>query len=299
MSETLSASLMDAQDTGLVLLGEGDQIVHANPALIALLGRDLPAGGSILDALGVRPEWIQGVATLTISRPDGDPLQLRLTRRPFQGQHLVTVQIRPTASEIAVLTRKIIHDINNQLQVVSISGGTLSSISTPGSASWEDANEICEAVEKAHRMLVQLQRLVRHVPAEHAPEPPPETPQTHSPAILLVESHDRIGEATARVLNRSGYRATAVTDPNTAIDLFATEAEDWKLAILSMRLRHTTGIDLARMLRRAQPNLPIILCVSGADQPDQFTREQAGIAAVIQKPFSHAELTRTVKQLLP
>lgn len=299
MPEAVYASVMDAQDTGLMMLSEAGLIVHANPSLIELLGRDLPAGVSIFDALGARPEWMQGVATLTISRTDGEPLKLRLTRRPFQGQHLVTVQIRPTASEIAVLSRKLIHDLNNQLQVISISGGTLSSIASPGSPGWEDATEICEAVEKAHRMLVQLQRLVRNVPIQKNPEPPPATPQKKSPAILLVESHDRIGEATARVLNRSGYRATAVTDPNIAIDLFATEAEDWQLAILSMRLRHTTGIDLARMLRRAQPDLPIILCVSGSEHPDQFIRKQAGIVAVIQKPFSHAELTQTVKKLLP
>lgn len=292
------ASLMDAQDTGLMMLSESNQITHANPALSTLLGRELPPGSSVLDALGVVPQWIQGVATLTLSRSDGNPLQLRLTRRPYQDQFLVTFQVRPTASEIAVLTRKLIHDINNQLQVISISGGTLSSMATPGSPSWEDASEICEAVEKAHRMLVQLQRLVRNVPIQAAPEPPSATPQVQSPAILLVESHERIGEATARVLNRSGYCATSVTDPNDAIDLFVTEAEDWRLAILSMRLHHTTGIDLARMLRRAKPDLPVILCVSSSEYPDEYTRKQAGIKAVIQKPFSHTELIETVQQLL-
>ena len=289
------SALLDALDIGLALIGEDDRIQHANPALVELCGQKNLQGLSLTQAFGASLTWKDGAAGLEATRPDGVSWDARLIRSKVNGYWLVTVRAGSSAGHIAQVTRQIVHDINNQLQVISISGGALSSISVPGTASWEDANEICEAVEKTHRMMVHLQRLARSVPAPKEPEP---EPSESTVAILLVAKHAALGAASARVLTEHGYQTTATTDPDTALRLFAEGNVDWKLVLISMRLKHTNGLLLARMLRREKPDLPIILFASKENLLDEVTQTQAGISAVIERPFTHADLLQTVEKLL-
>jgi CheY-like chemotaxis protein len=296
MSSRPSSALLDALDIGLVLVAEGDRILHANPIFTNLCEQGALTGMLLEDALGSPVTWDNDTAAVLAVRPDGVTWSARLSRRAVEGESLITVQVGPSAEQLAAATRKIAHDINNQLQVISISGGTLLSSAPPGSATWEDAQEITDAVEKTHRMLARLQHLARSVPPP--PEPPKPLPEASAGSILLVESHVQIGEATARLLTRCGYRTTLSTTADETLALFASGSDDFKLAIISMQLKQTTGLVLARMLRRATPDLPVILCVTGPTRPSPQECGAAGVVAVIEKPFSHAELTRLITEFL-
>jgi len=287
--------LLNALDTALALLNADGTIQHASPDLLRLCGHDSLEGMRLDEALGVAVHWSDGAATVQALRPDGVQWEARLSRHELTGVILVRVSSGPSAAQLAALTRKFSHDINNQLQVIAISAGTLVASSTPGSPDWEDASEICDAVAKAHQQLSTLQRHARGVPSVEKQSPvAPAQIDANAATILLVDSSEIVREAAVTVLERSGYQATALSNADAALDLFASEVMRWSLVILSMELQHTNGIRLAQMLHRLQPDLPVLLCTTSAQEPSEAECEAAGITAIIQKPFSHTSLLDAV-----
>ena len=295
MSSLPTLALLNALDTALALLNADGCIQHASPALSSLCGHDHLEGVRLEDALGAAVRWKDGAATVQAFRPDGMQWEAHLSRQEVEGVTLVRVTSGPSAAQLAALTRKFSHDINNQLQVIAISGGTIIASSTPGSPDWEDASEICDAVEKAHQQLSVLQRHARSVPSvQEKPPVAPASIDVDAATILLVDNSEIVREAAVTVLERSGYQATAISNADAALDLFASGVMSWSLVIVSMELHHTTGVRLAQMLHRLQPDLPVILCATSGQEPSAKECEAAGITAIIQKPFSHTSLLDAV-----
>ncbi|MDG1477995.1 MAG: response regulator [Myxococcota bacterium] len=295
MSSLPTLALLNALDTALALLNADGSIQHASPALLSLCGHERLEGMRLEDALGAAVRWEDGAATVSAFRPDGMQWEARLSRHKLEGVTLIRVASGPSAAQLAALTRKFSHDINNQLQVIAISGGTLIAGSTPGSPDWEDATEICDAVEKAHQQLSMLQRHARSVPSVQKPAPVTQVSiDADATTILLVDNSEIVREAAVIVLERSGYQATAISNADAALDLFASGVMRWSLVILSMELNHTSGIRLAQMLHRLQPDLPVLLCIASGQEPSDAECKAAGITAIIQKPFSHTSLLDAV-----
>jgi CheY-like chemotaxis protein len=95
-----------------------------------------------------------------------------------------------------------------------------------------------------------------------------------------------------------GYRVTAYTDSQEALDWFQTDPHAVDLVITDQTMPELSGEALARELHRLRPQLPIILCTGFSHTMTEEHRQGIGIRAVLLKPVARRHLCMTVQSLL-
>jgi PAS domain S-box-containing protein len=109
---------------------------------------------------------------------------------------------------------------------------------------------------------------------------------------LLVEDNADVAEATADMLTRLGYVVHTASDAQRALELLDRHIFDLVLSDIVMP-GTMNGVELARTIRVARPNLPIVLVTgyvgsaTGADP--EFT--------VLRKPYRFDELRQTIARV--
>jgi CheY-like chemotaxis protein len=118
------------------------------------------------------------------------------------------------------------------------------------------------------------------------------------PTILLVEDEPTMRVLTSRLLERRGYPHFTAENGEAALALLAGVEEPIDLLLTDVRMPWLGGGDLARRLRARNPQLPVIL-MSGdiRDEADLEGLDEARTAFVA-KPFTVAELERTIAAVL-
>ena len=114
--------------------------------------------------------------------------------------------------------------------------------------------------------------------------------------ILVVEDDADIRRLNAELLLRSGFEVEAVEDGAAAWDALCTDSYD--LMITDNHMPRLTGLDLLKKLYATRLTLPVIMATGEmpAHQfaPSPWLRPEA----VLLKPYTPAELLRTVKEIL-
>jgi CheY-like chemotaxis protein len=122
---------------------------------------------------------------------------------------------------------------------------------------------------------------------------PPEQSKGHSHLrILVVDDEKQIRQLNSSVLILSGYPVDTAEDGGVAWE--ALQAGRYGLLITDNQMPKITGVDLVKKCRGARMSLPVILA-SGAAPADAESLE---IAAILLKPFTGAQLVKTVKEVL-
>ena len=113
--------------------------------------------------------------------------------------------------------------------------------------------------------------------------------------VLVVDDDPDICWALERVLGGLGAQCIRALDGRTALE--AARLNRPAMALLDAKLPDIDGLELARILRQADPDI-LVLVISGyfyQDDPAiQAALEQRLIHGFIEKPFSHAEVIETV-----
>jgi two-component system response regulator RegA len=122
------------------------------------------------------------------------------------------------------------------------------------------------------------------------PAPAPR-PRRQIRRILAV---DEDTAATSRYARGFGPDRTVLeaADPATARELARSGPLD--LAIVELRIRHESGIELARELRRDHPDLVIALCSGYLSVEAAVTAVRAGIDIVLFKPVTAQDILRRI-----
>jgi len=120
----------------------------------------------------------------------------------------------------------------------------------------------------------------------------------NSPRILIVEDHPLIAELVETRLRIEGLRATRCVGGREAIERVSQEPFD--LVILDIMMPDIDGYEVLAHIRsrKATRNLPVIFLTARSSQEDIDKGLRLGADHYITKPFSGAELARTVKILL-
>jgi DNA-binding response OmpR family regulator len=114
--------------------------------------------------------------------------------------------------------------------------------------------------------------------------------------ILVVEDDIGIRRLNTEMLKRSGYEVDAAEDGAAAWQSFKTHTYD--LLITDNVMPKVTGVELLQKLRAARITLPVIMA-TGALPTAVFARHPwLQPAATLLKPYTSAELLRTVKKVL-
>jgi DNA-binding response OmpR family regulator len=116
------------------------------------------------------------------------------------------------------------------------------------------------------------------------------------PDLLLVEDDAAIAEPLRRALEREGHAVEWVTDGAQGAARGSSGAHD--LVILDLGLPELDGVEVCRRIRRAAPEVPVLMLTARAEELDAVVGLDAGADDYVAKPFRAAELLARVRALL-
>jgi len=115
--------------------------------------------------------------------------------------------------------------------------------------------------------------------------------------VLLAEDEPHIMELLMFVLGREGFAVRSEVDGAAA--LAAALADPPDVMILDVMLPALDGFQVLRQLRanEAGRTVPVIMLTARGQREDRDTAERLAVDVFITKPFSNADLVRTVRRL--
>ncbi|MCI0471113.1 MAG: PAS domain S-box protein [Candidatus Aminicenantes bacterium] len=129
-------------------------------------------------------------------------------------------------------------------------------------------------------------------------EIPPAQLRGHGERILLVEDEESVRHVTIEALTVNGYDVTDVSSAAEALDVFEKNKNKFDLAFCDIVLPDQTGLQLADILKKLNPNLKIVLTSGYPGQKSQWSDISKKGFAFIQKPFTLKLLLHAVKNAL-
>ena len=116
--------------------------------------------------------------------------------------------------------------------------------------------------------------------------------------VLVVEDDPAIAHPLARALHREGYAVRGVGSGAGALDALSEHGSDVALVILDLGLPDLDGLEVARRIRTAGRDLPVLMLTARTDEADFVVGLDAGADDYVAKPFRMAELLARVRALL-
>ncbi len=135
------------------------------------------------------------------------------------------------------------------------------------------------------------------------PTPPPAAPAEDRkaplvPTVLVVEDDEAVLRATRSVLKRWRFLSLGACDGETAVRMVAEEGVEPDAAIIDFLLPGPLdGVDTARALRDAIPDLPVLL-ISGDATAEHLNKIAASGFPLIPKPVDPLQIRLTLTSLL-
>jgi PAS domain S-box-containing protein len=123
-------------------------------------------------------------------------------------------------------------------------------------------------------------------------------PRGNGERVLLVDDEAQLLAVTAEVLSRLGYEPVSFSDSHAALAAFEAAAGRFDVVVTDDLMPGLTGTELARVVRRRRPGLPVVL-VSGYSGP-LLTQQAlaAGISELLTKPLQSREIATTLARVL-
>jgi DNA-binding response OmpR family regulator len=124
----------------------------------------------------------------------------------------------------------------------------------------------------------------------------PVEPRVASARVLLVEDEPGIVDFVRRGLEAEGFAVEAALDGVEGERLALQRSFD--AVVLDLMLPGRSGLEVLASLRRATPNVPVIVLTARGDIDDRVGGLEAGAADYLLKPFSMAELVARIRAQL-
>mgnify|MGYP001483033507 CR=1 FL=1 len=114
--------------------------------------------------------------------------------------------------------------------------------------------------------------------------------------ILLVDDDTEVRAVAAAMLREAGHEIVEAGSAGAALERLDRAGAEISMMIADVVMPGMSGIELARVVHAARPDLPILFITgfAGAEAP----LDEAGRDRVLHKPFRAAELTAKVASLL-
>jgi CheY-like chemotaxis protein len=166
--------------------------------------------------------------------------------------------------------------------IVKQSGGTISVHSAPEmGTTFRILFPVADAVDPA--------QLIRDTP---------ETSDTGSETILLVEDDNSVRDLAQRVLEMRGYKILPARDGADALRIASVADEQIDLVVTDVVMPGMNGREFVEALRGRTPGIPV-LYMSGYTDDDIIRRGLTDRSvAFLQKPFNAKSLARLVRSVL-
>ncbi len=116
--------------------------------------------------------------------------------------------------------------------------------------------------------------------------------------VLLIDDEQMIIDVASKMLEELGYKVLAAASGKQGIDIFHNSREKIELVILDMIMPGLSGKEAFDILRQKNPSVKVLL--SSGFSLDNHAKDimAAGCKGFIQKPFTMAELSRKLREIL-
>lgn len=140
---------------------------------------------------------------------------------------------------------------------------------------------------------------ITDIPASRQPSKAiPASPKSKPKNLLLVDDEVRIIKYLKKRLRQNGYRIDAYTDAEDALRAFDLSASKWDLLIVDYTMPKYRGTELARLMKKQRPELPVLL-ITGLVEKDALQMKQAKVLDdILIKPLEFDELLQRINRLI-
>ena len=114
--------------------------------------------------------------------------------------------------------------------------------------------------------------------------------------ILVIEDEKMLADSIKAMLQRNGFQVECVYDGETGREYAQLGIYD--LLILDVMMPKMDGFEVARQVRRARCNTPILMLTARSDVADRIAGLNAGADYYLTKPFDSGELLASINALL-
>jgi PAS domain S-box-containing protein len=125
-------------------------------------------------------------------------------------------------------------------------------------------------------------------------EAEPIEPGGNGQRVLVVEDNVEVGRFATQILQDLGYETTWTTNAEEALDRLGADGGGFDMVFSDVVMPGMGGIELAKILRRRLPGLPVVLA-SGYSHV--LAQEGAHGFHLLQKPYSADQVSRTLRQV--
>ena len=113
--------------------------------------------------------------------------------------------------------------------------------------------------------------------------------------ILVIEDEKLLAASIKSMLERKGFQVECVYDGETGKEY--AELGIYDLLILDVMMPGMDGFEVARQVRRARCNTPILMLTARSDVADRIAGLNAGADYYLTKPFEPKELLACIRAL--
>lgn len=112
------------------------------------------------------------------------------------------------------------------------------------------------------------------------------------PSILITDDDDALREALGTVFAPRGFQVYLAGDGELALRIVESKRVD--IMLLDMHMPRLTGLETIRRVKALRAEMPCILMSADADDALVRQAEQANAYAVLRKPVSSCQVSKTV-----
>lgn len=116
--------------------------------------------------------------------------------------------------------------------------------------------------------------------------------------ILFIDDEPTIVRFVEVALPRMGYEVICLNDGAKALLAFQKDPNYFDMVITDMIMPGITGAQLATELSLLRPEIPIILCSGNVSDIPNATHDLPNLRGILAKPFTRAELSSKIKEVL-
>ena len=113
---------------------------------------------------------------------------------------------------------------------------------------------------------------------------------------LVIEDEKMLADSIKAMLQRNGFQVECVYDGESGREYAQLGIYD--LLILDVMMPKMDGFEVARQVRRARCNTPILMLTARSDVQDRIAGLNAGADYYLTKPFDSGELIASINALL-
>ena len=116
--------------------------------------------------------------------------------------------------------------------------------------------------------------------------------------ILYLDDEEAIVLLMTRMLEALGYRASGYTRAADALAAFQKDPAAFDLVLTDLSMPGISGLEFARQVQSIRPGMAVAIASGHVEASDAATARAQGVLALVLKPHTIDDMSRTVAGLL-